>query len=722
MRNGMFRFACLLVMTGAICSCSGTPAEKAAKHIKLGDDYAKKEKFPEAVTEYKNAVKAGPNDASLRWKLAKAAMESKDIRLAFQQLQKTVELDPNNYEAKGKLGEIYLLVGKSEEAARIADNLVVGWPKVPEGYVLKSGLSLRAGKIDEAISQMKTAAALASDKYKFMLVVGNFYLLKRDRKSALEWYDKALAASPNAPEVHVTRGNFHFAVGEMEDGEKEYRKAIELSKDKEDLRISLAENYLYQGRIEDSEKELNSIIKEMDSQKARKHLAEIKLETGKIEEARTIVAEILKKNDKDLDGKFLKGRIALFEKRFEDAKGLFGEVIKNDPGMSHAHLYNGLTDIQLGQMDLGKKEILEAVRLDPGNARARIVLGNLYLQSNQPAAAEKEAIEVLRRNPSNVQAAVIYSDSFLLRKEWKKAEQVYLAMIRQMPKSSLGYFKMGVSKKFQQKISESVGFFSQAIQRSPKDMGILNEYLFTLEAAKQGDKAKPILEKYLAEEPKNPVLWEIAGRFYTAEGNSRGAERAYLKAIESDPEFSQPYYELAVMYMRQRRLPEAESRFREVVRKNDKNVSAHVLLGVVLNSQGKIEDANAQYRKALVLSPKTPLAANNLAANLVDHGGNIDEALKFAQVAREVAPENPNIADTLGWIYYKKGLIDTAYPLISEAARKLEKNPTIRYHHGMVLEKKGDRKKAAEELKAALSLGGDFPEAKEAKKTLDSMK
>jgi hypothetical protein len=53
----------------------------------------------------------------------------------------------------------------------------------------------------------------------------------------------------------------------------------------------------------------------MDLQKARKHLAEIKLETGKTNEAKTIVGEILKKNDKDLDGKFLNGRIALFEKR-----------------------------------------------------------------------------------------------------------------------------------------------------------------------------------------------------------------------------------------------------------------------------------------------------------------------------------------------------------------------------------------------------------------------
>ena len=155
-----------------------------------------------------------------------------------------------------------------------------------------------------------------------------------------------------------------------------------------------------------------------------------------------------------------------------------------------------------------------------------------------------------------------------------------------------------------------------------------------------------------------------------------------------------------------------------MIEKNDKNVGAHVLLGMVINSQGKIDEANKEYRKVLTLSPKHPLAANNLASNLADGGGNLDEALKFAQIAREAAPEDPNVGDTLGWVYYKKGLIEIAYPLIADAAGKSKNNASIRYHHGMVLAKKGKNKEAAAELNAALSLDPKFPGADEAKKTL----
>ena len=92
--------------------------------------------------------------------------------------------------------------------------------------------------------------------------------------------------------------------------------------------------------------------------------------------------------------------------------------------------------------------------------------------------------------------------------------------------------------------------------------------------------------------------------------------------------------------------------------------------------------------------------------------------LKFPQIAREAAPEDPNVADTLGWIYYQKGLIDMSYPLVSDASKLLGKSAVVRYHHGMVLSKKGKTKEAAAELKAALALDAGFPGAEDAKKAL----
>ena len=559
----MIVVACWIVAAVFFGSCDRSPEAKLAKHVKRGDAYVKEEKFREAAIEYRNAVKAVPKDPAAHWKLAKASLEAKDIRTGFAELQKTVELDPNNFEALGKLGEIYVMAGKKDEATQIADNLVKSRPNDPQGYILQSGLAVRAGKVDEGIAKLKKAAELDPKRIRTLLTIGNMYLLKRDRKSAQEWYDKALAADPNAVDVHVTRGNFFFASGERDEGEKEYRKAIELSKEKETLRIALAEHYLYQGRMEESEKELNAIIKEMNSQKARKVLAEIKLETGKVAEAKPIVDAILKENEKDLDGKYLKGRIALAENRLDDAKALFGDVVKQDAGMARARLYNGLTEIQQGQVEVGRKEIEEAVKLDPGNARAQLLLGEVSLRSGAPAAAEKAALEVLRRNPSNVLAAILLADSFLARKEWKKGEQIYQAMMKQLPKSPVGYLKMGLSRKLQGKPKEAAGFFAQAVEKNPKDLTAINEYIFALAAAKDTAKAKKVLDETVAKEPKNPLLWDMVGRFQLASGKPAEAEAAFLKSIELAPEFTAPYYQLGVIYAAQKKFPEAEMRLGE---------------------------------------------------------------------------------------------------------------------------------------------------------------
>ena len=349
MRRSMIVVACWIAAAVFLGSCDRSPEAKLAKHVKRGDEYVKEEKFREAVIEYKNAVKAVPKDAAAHWKLAKAALEAKDIRTAFQELQKTVELDPNNFEALGKLGEIYVVAGKTEEAAQIADNLVKSRPQDPQGYILKSGIAVRAGKVDEAIAKLKKAVELDPKRIRPILTIGNLYLLKRDRKSAHGVVRQGAGRRPGRP--GRARGARELLLRLRASGTRGRRSTGRRSscpRRRRTSRIALAEHYLYQGRMEDCEKELNAVIKEMNSQKARKVLAEIKLETGKVAEAKPLVDAILKENEKDLDGKYLKGRIALAEKRLEDAKALFGEVVKQDAAMARAHLYNGLTEIQLG--------------------------------------------------------------------------------------------------------------------------------------------------------------------------------------------------------------------------------------------------------------------------------------------------------------------------------------------------------------------------------------
>ena len=65
--------------------------------------------------------------------------------------------------------------------------------------------------------------------------------------------------------------------------------------------------------------------------------------------------------------------------------------------------------------------------------------------------------------------------------------------------------------------------------------------------------------------------------------------------------------------------------------------------------------------------------------------------------------QQPNFSDTLGWIYFKKDLNDSAVQVFRTLTSKNPDNATFHYHFGMALLKKGDKKTAEAELKAALS-------------------
>jgi tetratricopeptide (TPR) repeat protein len=124
------------------------------------------------------------------------------------------------------------------------------------------------------------------------------------------------------------------------------------------------------------------------------------------------------------------------------------------------------------------------------------------------------------------------------------------------------------------------------------------------------------------------------------------------------------------------------------------------------------------YQKALQVQPDHPLAANNLAYLMLEHGGNVDVALSLAQGARRQRQDLPEAADTLAWAYYRKGVYASAITLLEEAVKNVPRNPTYHYHLGLAYQKSGDAVRAKTHLNRALQIQHDFPNAEEARKAL----
>jgi tetratricopeptide (TPR) repeat protein len=74
--------------------------------------------------------------------------------------------------------------------------------------------------------------------------------------------------------------------------------------------------------------------------------------------------------------------------------------------------------------------------------------------------------------------------------------------------------------------------------------------------------------------------------------------------------------------------------------------------------------------------------------------------------------------DTLGWVYFKKGMYDLAIGEFSDSLAKIPDNAAVIYHLGIAYYKKGDTARAKEQLEKALSIEENFPGSDEARRIL----
>ena len=153
-----------------------------------------------------------------------------------------------------------------------------------------------------------------------------------------------------------------------------------------------------------------------------------------------------------------------------------------------------------------------------------------------------------------------------------------------------------------------------------------------------------------------------------------------------------------------------------------KSAGARTMLGFLLEIQGRFDEAQQQYQKALELDPRAAAAANNLAWLYATRGGNLDVALQLAQTAKAGLPESPEASDTLGWIYLKKGLRELAVGPLEYAARRMPDKAVYHYHLGMAYVATNNWAAARGSLEKALALRPDFDGAADARKALASIK
>ena len=263
--------------------------------------------------------------------------------------------------------------------------------------------------------------------------------------------------------------------------------------------------------------------------------------------------------------------------------------------------------------------------------------------------------------------------------------------------------------------------FTRALQLDPRSLDALSGLVATDLAAKRPADARRRLDAYLAQAQHSTPLLLLAARTYIASGDPTKAEAVLERVVQGDPSNLQAYDILGRLYLSQRKLEQARERFAELARRQPESPAAATMVGMILQMQNKTQEAELQFEAILERHPKAAAAANNLARLYADRGQDLDRALTLALLAREQMPEEAQVDDTLGWVYYKKGLPESATPELERSVQKQPGNAVFHYHLGMAYAATGQAAKARRELEHALKLQPQFDGADLARRTLRSL-
>lgn len=129
--------------------------------------------------------------------------------------------------------------------------------------------------------------------------------------------------------------------------------------------------------------------------------------------------------------------------------------------------------------------------------------------------------------------------------------------------------------------------------------------------------------------------------------------------------------------------------------------------------------AEADFRKALELSPDQPDVLNYLGYSLLEKTTNYTEALQMIAKAAKAVPDSGAIADSLGWAYYRTGDYPKAEVEMERAINLMPNDPVVNDHLGDVYWMVGRKTEAVFQWRRAQSFKPDPEDAARIRRKLE---
>ena len=178
------------------------------------------------------------------YRLAQVYLKTQEWARAYQELRRTLDLDPENYAARVDIAELTIEGGDFKQAQENTDFLASHHPDDAQIHVLFAKLHAAEGHVEIAVRESKRRSSLRPAESEYCLDLALLQLNMKQFDSAEANFNKAVELEPKAVNARLTLGNYYLSRNRFGEAEQQFRQAMQSEPKNPDPRAALAHVYM----------------------------------------------------------------------------------------------------------------------------------------------------------------------------------------------------------------------------------------------------------------------------------------------------------------------------------------------------------------------------------------------------------------------------------------------------------------------------------------------
>ncbi|XP_071650081.1 UDP-N-acetylglucosamine--peptide N-acetylglucosaminyltransferase 110 kDa subunit isoform X2 [Temnothorax longispinosus] len=362
----------------------------AEAYSNLGNVYKERGQLPEALENYRHAVRLKPDFIDGYINLAAALVAAGDMEQAVQAYVTALQYNPDLYCVRSDLGNLLKALARLDEAKACYLKAIETRPDFAVAWSNLGCVFNAQGEIWLAIHHFEKAVALDPNFLDAYINLGNVLKEARIFDRAVAAYLRALNLSPNNAVVHGNLACVYYEQGLIDLAIDTYRRAIELQPNFPDAYCNLANALKEKGQVVEAEECYNTALRLCPTHAdSLNNLANIKREQGYIEEATRLYLKALEVFPEFAAAHSNLASVLQQQGKLNEALMHYKEAIRIQPTFADAYSNMGNTLKEMQDIQGALQCYTRAIQINPAFADAHSNLASIHKDSgNIPEAIQ----------------------------------------------------------------------------------------------------------------------------------------------------------------------------------------------------------------------------------------------------------------------------------------------------------------------------------------------